>query len=66
MKAMFEAGELHDIKELVGRNRPSLFLDGLMVHGPMMLDLSGLCWLNVLYGAEINKLKHTAYTRMAS
>jgi hypothetical protein len=62
MKAMFEAGELHDIEELVGRNRRSLFLDGLMGHGgPMMLELSGLCWLNTLYGAEIDNLKHSDY-----
>lgn len=62
MRAMFEDGELHDIEELVGRNKRSLFLDGLMGHGgPMMLELSALTWLKVLYGADIEKLERGSY-----
>lgn len=58
----FEAGELDGIDDLVGQNERSLFLDGLMGHGgSMMLELSALGWLHVLYGAEFDMLKHTAF-----
>jgi hypothetical protein len=62
MKDRLKAGQLPDIKNISGLDSSALYRDRLMGHGgPMMLELSGLCWLNVLYGAEIDKLKHTAY-----
>ncbi len=62
MKARLDADDLADVDELVGRGSQALFRDRLVGHGgAMMVELSALSWLNVLYGAEIEDLKHTAY-----
>jgi len=62
MKERFEAAELPDISKVSGRGRDVLFRDGLIGHGgPMMLDLSALVWLNTIYGADVDKLKYSAY-----
>ncbi len=62
MKDRFDAGQLPDITKVAGFGRSSLFRDGFIGHGgSMMLELSALSWLNLLYGAEIEKLKHTPY-----
>lgn len=62
MKSRYAAKKLPDITKMVGRDKQALYRDGFMGHGgPMMLELSSLVWLNILYGAEITKLKHTPY-----
>jgi hypothetical protein len=62
MKSMYEEGELQDIEKISGRGEKALFRDRFMGHGgPMLLDLSALSWLNILYGAEIESLKHIGY-----
>lgn len=62
LKSRFEAGQLPDITQMVGRNRSSLFLDGFVGHGgPMILELSALTWLDLLYDAEMQELEYSAY-----
>jgi hypothetical protein len=62
MRASFDAGELDDVKKLVGRGDDALFRDGMIGHaGPMMLELSALSWLDLIYEADIAKLERTDY-----
>ncbi len=62
MKRRFSVDQLPDITKMVGRDKGALFRDGFMGHaGPMMLELSSLVWLNILYGTEIEQLKHSTY-----
>ncbi len=62
MKAAFDAGELHDLRELVGLGRDALFRDDRLGHaGPMLLDVCAVVWLNALYGADLERLKGLAY-----
>ena len=64
MKSKFEAGELDDIEKMSGRGKKTLFRDAAMGHGgTMMLELSALCWLNVLYGADIQQTKLSDYDK---
>ena len=62
MKQRYEAKQLPDIQQLAGRNAKSLFRDRGIGHaGPMMLELSALCWLQLLYGADPAKVKHGSF-----
>jgi hypothetical protein len=62
MRERFVAGDLPDIKRISGPRPDALFRDGVIGHGgPMMLELSALIWLNTVYGADIDKLKYSAY-----
>ncbi len=62
LKGRFEAGKLPDVTAISGLGNSVLFRDGLIGHGgPMMLEMSSLLWLKTIYGADIDKLKHSAY-----
>lgn len=62
LKGRFDAGKLPDVKEISGLGDTVLFLDGVIGHGgPMMLEMSALVWLETIYGADVAKLKHSAY-----
>ena len=62
LKKKFEAGQLTDVDQMVGRNQQSLFRDGSIGHGgPMMLELCSLCWLEILYGGDIRSIERTPY-----
>ncbi len=62
LKSRYDAGKLPDVTKLFGNGKEVLFSDNKLGHGgPMILDLSALVWLNTLYGADIGKLKYSAY-----
>ena len=62
MKEMYEADKLRDIKQLVGRSKQSLFLDGFMGHGgPMLVELSAQSLLSVLYNFDIDDLEQLSF-----
>ena len=62
MKAKFDAGELDDIDELVGRRSNCLFRDKTIGHaGQMMQDLAAANWLALLYDVESANLKGLEY-----
>lgn len=62
LKSRYDAGKLPDVTKLFGQGDTALFRDGLIGHGgPMMLEVSSLLWLHTLYGADVGKLKHSAY-----
>jgi hypothetical protein len=66
MKIEFEAGNLPDITELVGRNRTSLFVDGAMGHGGHLVhELCALTWINILYGAGVDAVAHADFSEEA-
>jgi hypothetical protein len=61
MKAGFHAGKLPDIERMVGRDDKSLFRDGFMGHcGVLIHDLRARLWLNILYGADVERLENTS------
>ncbi|QDT36230.1 hypothetical protein [Stratiformator vulcanicus] len=62
LKGRFEEGRLPDVTKISGLGDEALFRDGLIGHGgPMMLEVSSLLWLKTLYGADIGKIKRSAY-----
>jgi hypothetical protein len=66
MKTEFDAGNLPDIEELVGRGQTSLFSDGVMGHGgPLVHELSALIWINILYATEIEEVAHSDFSEEA-
>jgi hypothetical protein len=63
MKIEFDAGNLPDIEELVGRGPTALFSDGVMGHGgPLVHELSALTWINTLYGADVDTIAHSDFS----
>lgn len=62
LKSRHDADKLPDVTKLFGRGEGALFSDNVLGHGgPMLLELSALVWLNTLYGADIDQLKHSPY-----
>jgi hypothetical protein len=66
MKSKFDAENLPDIEELVGRGPTYLFSDGVMGHGgPLVQELSALAWINTLYGADVEMITHSDFSEEA-
>lgn len=62
LRMLFDAGRLPDVTKIHGEGDAVLFSDNKLGHGgPLILDTSGMVWLKTLYGAEVSKLKHSAY-----
>lgn len=66
MKSAFHADQLPDIDQLVGLGPKCLYRDGKIGHGGrLMHELCALSWLNRLYGAEIDQIKHSGFSEEA-
>jgi hypothetical protein len=62
LKGRYDADKLPDVTKLFGKGEAALFSDDTLGHGgPMILDVSAIVWLNTLYGADVGKLKFSAY-----
>ncbi len=62
LKSRYDTDKLPDVTKLFGKGEAALFSDDKLGHGgPMLLEMSALVWLKTLYGADVAKLKYSAY-----